>query len=116
MKQLLTVGILLALGSIAIADDEDKEVKKHITTLKTSKSNAARLSAISDLGLLASIGDISPAVPVLIDVLKTDKNAQNRTAAATVLTNTGATAKDAVPVCIDIVKDEKEDTDLRAAA
>jgi hypothetical protein len=100
------------------ADDEQaKEVKKHIETLQKSKDGKARRSAVSDLSLISSIDPsaVVPAVPVLIDVLKNDKDAQLRGAAALVLASTGAEAKQAVPVCVALLKDDKLDADLHIA-
>lgn len=113
----LTIGALL-LSRSAQADDDAKEVQKHIETLKKSKDGKARRSAVSDLSLLSSIdaGVVVPAVPILIDVFKNDKDAQIRAAAALVLAATGAEAKKAVPACIAVLKDDKEQADMRVAA
>jgi HEAT repeat protein len=108
------LGSLVLLGGIARGDDR-ADVAKHVMILKTSKSNDARVSAVSDLLLISSsnFAAIFPAIPDLIDVLKNDKNHQVRATAALVLYNTGAEAKQAIPVCIALLKDDKEHADVK---
>ena len=78
MKHLLVLallGFLLAATGKARGDDV-KDVEKHLKTLKTSKNTGERLSAVSDLQLISSLNfaAVFPGIPVLTDVLATDKD------------------------------------------
>jgi hypothetical protein len=101
-----------------LSDDRCGNAEPSGTGVQKSKDAKSRRSAVSDLSLISSIDPsaVVPAVPVLIDVLKNEKDAQMRGAAALVLASTGAEAKQAVPVCIALLKDDKVDADVHIAA
>jgi HEAT repeat protein len=111
------VGSILILGNIALADDRE-DVAKWVKILKTSKSNDARVSAISDLMVLSrnNPAPLKAAIPDLIEVLKSDKNPQVRYTAGLVIANTGVEAKAALALCITILNDAKENDDVKTGA
>jgi hypothetical protein len=120
MKHVLVLALLgfFLAATGHVRGDDVKDVEKHLKTLKTSKNNSERLSAVSDLQLISSLNfaAVFPGIPVLTDVLATDKDHRVRATAALVLYNTGAEAKQAIPVCIERLKDEKEHPDVKYGA
>jgi HEAT repeat protein len=120
MKYLVSVSLLVALLALvgSARGDGREDVAKWIKTLKTSKSNDERVSAISDLMQLSRENPalLKPVIPDLVEVLKSDKNPQVRSTAGLIMANTGAEAKPALPVAIAILNDQKEKPEVKIGA
>jgi HEAT repeat protein len=114
---LAVLGMLFVLAGRAAGDDRE-DVAKYVKILKTSKSNDERVSAVSDLLTLSrnNFEPIKPAVPDLVEVMKSDKNPRVRAATGWVIANTGAAARPALPLAIAIINDAKEPEDVRIGA
>jgi hypothetical protein len=120
MKLLRSLGLVAALLVMTgtVIGDDAQEVDKLNKILKTSKDKSARLSALSDLGLIASINGraIVPALQAMTDAFKSEKDPALRTAAAYALSHvSGGDNKQIVAICIPILNDDKEDVQLRVA-
>ena len=108
---------ILAYGASVFAD-EARDVEKLNKILTTSKDQNARLSALSDLGLIASVDGraIVPALPAITNAFKNEKDPGLRAAAASALAHvSGGDNKQIVAICIPILNDDKENTQLRIA-
>jgi HEAT repeat protein len=97
---------LLLNGAFLRADGKD-EVPGLIKELK-NKDAKKRASAIDELGHIGSISaaDARPAVPPLYEVLKKDRDANVRKAAATALGKMDPDPKEAVPALQTALKDK----------
>jgi HEAT repeat protein len=116
LSRILALGLLLALAGLLTASDVRKEdVPRLIKDLKSPVAKT-RLAAAQDLGEIGAIkaADAKDAVPYLLQVVKKDKDAKVREAAALALGKMSANPKEAVPVLIEALKD-KENA-VRAAA
>jgi hypothetical protein len=120
MKLFPMLGLTVAFFTLSAGafGDEAQEVEKLNKILTTSKDKSAKLSALSDLGLIASVNGraVVPALPAMVSAFKGEKDPGLRAAAAYALCHvSGADNKQIVAVCITILNDDKEDGTLRAA-
>ena len=118
MKKLVTAILLIGLlGLCAQFSDarDDGDAAALMKELK-SKNPKTRTSAVLALGKLGAIraSDVKDAVPLVLDLLKKDKEAAVRKAAADALGRMDPDAKMTVPVLIDALKDK--DAGVREAA
>jgi len=82
-----------------------------------SASSKMRIDACKDLGHLGAISasNVKDAVPVFIDLVKKDKDAGVRRAAATALGESDPDPSTAVPALTDALKDKSNDVRIAAA-
>ena len=115
---IVSFGSLFLVLVGAIAANDEKEVAKHIKTLQTSKDKSARLSAVYDLALIASLNPapVKPAIPSLIEAFKSDKDPKLRAAACYALWNSGADPKPVIDCYIAALNEEKDEPEVREAA
>jgi HEAT repeat protein len=113
----LVVGLCLLMGATGWAAGDTKDDVP--TLLKSLKSSDAkkRTSAAEELGHIGSIraADAKDAIPALYDVLKKDRSANVRKAAATALGKMDPDPKEAVPALTKVLKEDKSPA-VRAAA
>jgi HEAT repeat protein len=111
----LCVGWLLLFVAGAPARDSKDDVPALLKSLK-NKDAKTRASAADELGHIGSIraADAKEAVPVLLEVLKKDKNANVRKSAATAIGKMDPDPKEAVPALTEALKDKV--TTVRVAA
>jgi len=120
MKPFWALGLVavLVINSGSVWGDEAQEVEKLTKVLSSSKDKNARLTALSDLGLIASVDGraIVPALPAITNAFKNEKDPGLRAAAASALAHvSGGDNKQIVAICIPILNDDKENTQLRIA-
>ena len=104
----LTVAGLLAGAGASPADEvTKKDVPRLLKALKGSSSKE-KIAAADGLGKLGAVyaPDARPAAPLLINLLKKDKDAGVREAAARALGRIDPEPKEAVPVLKDALKDK----------
>ena len=117
MRRIL-VGFLLVglIAHVAIAEGAgDDNVPALLKDLK-SKNYKSRISAAEALGKLGAVraADAKDAIPVLLDMVKKDKEPLVRRAAVDALGRVDPDPKEAVPVLLNAMKDK--DATVRSAA
>lgn len=113
---LAACGLLLS-GTLTVAAPKKEDVPKLMEDLKSKKASDRELAA-RDLGEIGQITapPVKPAVPMLIDLLKNDKDPKVRRACAVALGKVGAEPETVVPLLIDILKNDKENRDVLMGA
>jgi HEAT repeat protein len=103
---MLLGGLLLA--GAALADVTKEDLPRILKDLKHGNAKA-RVQAATDAGHLGSIraSDAKDAVPLLLQAVKADKDAEVRKAAAEALGKVGAEPKETVPVLVDRLEKDK---------
>jgi HEAT repeat protein len=109
-------GLLLFVG-LASADAKKEDVPRLVKDLK-NKVAKVRAAAAEDLGELGAINasHVKDAIPALMDLLKKDKEATVRRAAARALGRVDADPKEAVPLLVEALKDKSPDVQMAAMA
>ncbi|HLN32681.1 MAG TPA: HEAT repeat domain-containing protein [Gemmataceae bacterium] len=113
----LSLGCLLVVtAGRSCADGKKDDVPSLIKDLK-SKSPKVRISAAEDLGHIGAIraADAKDAIPVLYEILKKDKDATVRKAAAAALGQMDPDPQEAVPNFIEALKDKAAPVRIAAA-
>lgn len=109
MKSLLSVlsVMCLLIGQGLLVQAADDDVPALLKALK-SKSAKTRSSAISDLARIGAIkaSDAREAIPQIVELLKKDKDADVRRAAAEALGRMDPDSKQAVPALLEAMKDK----------
>jgi HEAT repeat protein len=113
---LVSWGCLLGAMDAWAADTKKDEVPALVKELK-NKNPKVRISAAEALGHIGAIraADAKDAVPVLLDILKKDKDANVRKAAATALGQMDPDREQAVPGFIEALKDKSPAVRMAAA-
>jgi len=109
--------LLLIVAGPATAESKKDEVASLIKDLKT-KNAKARISAAKELGHIGAINaaDTKDAIPVLLDLLKKDRDAGVRQAVAAALGRMDPDPEKAVPVFTERLKEDKNAGVRMAAA
>ena len=117
LPTVLVLGCSLALvQSGAHADSKKDEVAGYIKDLK-SKTAKTRATAAKELGHIGAISasDTKEAVPIILDLVKNDRDSGVRQAAATALGRMDPDPEKAVPALTDALKDKKAGVRTAAA-
>src|SRR5262245_35996641 len=111
----LTAAVIALSGDLA-ADVKVKDALKHIDTLRNSKDNKAKVTALTELGKIGQIQKslVSSAVPDMMKALE-DKDAGVRAAAAKAVGMIDPDPKEAVPALVKLMKEDKDES-VRLAA
>lgn len=108
MKALSWFALLALTGGVAAGDVKKEDVPRLLKDLKSAVAKT-RAAAAEDLGHLGAIrADYAkPAVPTLLEMVRKDKDAKAREAAAKAIGRIGVEPADAVPVLIEALKEDK---------
>jgi len=101
------VCLLGGTTNLSLADTKKSDVPGLIKELK-SKDPKVRISAAEELGHIGAVraSDAKEAVPILLDILKKDKDANVRTAVVTALGKMDPDREQAVPSFTEALKDK----------
>ncbi len=120
MKRVLVFGCCVALYAAflppEVAGQKKTDVPALIKALK-SKDWKARVSAAEDIGDVGAVraSDTKEAVPILLEMVKKDKDVAVRAAAAKALGRIDPDPAEAVPVLTDALKDKAPSVRTAAA-
>jgi HEAT repeat protein len=118
MRTLLLValsGLLLTADVLSGQEVTREDIPRLMKNLKSSVPGV-RAAAANDLGELGAVraSDTKEAIPIFIEMVKKDKDAGVRKAAATALARVDADPKLAVPVLVEALKDGSEPVRIAA--
>jgi HEAT repeat protein len=110
------VGVIGIL-SVDAGPPRKEDIPKFINTLKTSTSSKARVQAAADIGYRGAIraSDVENAMTPLLTALKSDKDADVRSACAKALGGIGSNAEKCVPALMEALKDTSPVVKIAAA-
>src|SRR5437016_2348719 len=110
------LGFLLVLAAGPALADSKEDVPSLMKALK-SRNAKTRASAADELGHIGSIraADAKEAIPPLLGVLKKDRDADVRKAAATAIGKMDPDPEEAVPALTEALKDKAPSVRMAAA-